>query len=474
MSKILFINPKFQKAIFTPLPDPIERARGKYPPLGLAYLAAVLKQYNYDVLIYDADLEDSDYRGLISKLKKKQPEIIGITSTSFTFLQAKNTARIAKKILPESKIIVGGPHVSIYPKEVLSNKEFDIAVLGEGEQTIIELIEKIEANQDLKDIKGIAYRKDKMVLQNEARPLIQNLDNLPFPARSLLKNEKYFYPFGKRNPFTTVITSRGCPYNCTFCLRASGIHFGKQYRTRSPLNVIKELEEIVNNYKIREIFFYDDVFTLNQARIQELCKAIIKHRIDISWNCRTRVDVITPKLLKIMKRAGCERIHYGVESGDPLILKKLRKHISISQIEKAFSWTKENEIESFAYIMLGAPGETPNSIRKTMQLLKKIKSDYVGFFITTLFPGTDLYNDALKKKRLKTDVWKEFTIGKLKDQPLPFLEENFSRTELQKLLKRSYQEFYFRPSFIWQKFKSLTSFTQLRINLRGFLLLLQI
>ncbi|MHA1267591.1 MAG: B12-binding domain-containing radical SAM protein [Candidatus Helarchaeota archaeon] len=474
MSKILLINPKFQKTIYSPLPDPIERSRGKYPPLGLAYLAGSLKQHNYEVQIYDADLEDRDYRGLIQKLKKEQPKIIGITTTSFTFLQAKLTARIVRKILPNSRILVGGPHVSIYPREVLSNEEFDIGILGEGEETIIDLVKGLENSKDLKTIPGIAYQKNGTFFQTEFRPLIQNLDEIPFPARSLLQNRKYFYPFAKRNPFTTVITSRGCPFNCAFCLRASGIHFGRKYRTRSPQNIIRELEEIINYFQIREIFFYDDIFTLNQVRIWNLCKEIIKRQLDIIWNCRTRVDTVTPKLLKIMKRAGCERIHYGIESGDPLILKNLRKNISISQIEKAFLWTKQNEIEAFAYIMLGAPGETFYSIRKTMQLLKKIKPDYVGFFITTLFPGTDLYKDALEKGSLKNEVWKEFTRGTLKVQPLPFIEENYSKVELQKILKKCYQEYYFRPYFFWQKLKSLRSIGQLKINFRGFCLLLQI
>jgi radical SAM superfamily enzyme YgiQ (UPF0313 family) len=175
-----------------------------------------------------------------------------------------------------------------------------------------------------------------------------------------------------------------------------------------------------------------------------------------------------------MKRAGCERIHYGLESGDERVLKNLRKEITLSQIRNAFTWTKENEIETFAYIMLGAPGENASSIRKTMQLLKKINPSYVSFFITSLFPGTELYSYALEKQLLSRDVWKEFTLGKIKTQPLPYLEENYSEAELKAILKRSYREYYFRPSFILNKLKSLKSYSQFLMNLKGFSLILSI
>jgi len=472
MTRILLINPRFQKIIYSPLPDRIEQARGRYPPLGIAYLAGMLLKHKYNIQIFDSDVEKRWISGLISKLESFKPNIVGITTNSFTFLQAKIVAQIVRKILPEAVILIGGPHVSIYPTEILSNNEFDIAVIGEGEYTIIELVDKLETNSDVDSVKGIAYRKNGKIYKTDSRPLIENLDELPFPARSLLPNKKYFYPLGKRKPFTTVITSRGCPFNCIFCLRASGLHFGRKYRIRSPSNIIEELEELINQFNIKEIFFYDDVFTLNQSRIKKLCKEIINHKLDISWNCRTRVDTISLKLLRIMKKAGCEKIHYGIESGDARILMNLKKNITISQIRNAFSWTKLNEIETFAYIMLGAPGETSISIRRTMQLIKDINPTYIGFFITTLFPGTDLYSYALRHGLLSHDVWKDFTLGKIKRQPLLYLEETFNEKELREILNRCYKEYYFRPSYIWNKLKTLRSFSQIYANLSGFSLLL--
>jgi radical SAM superfamily enzyme YgiQ (UPF0313 family) len=472
MIKILLINPVFRKAFYSPLPDRIERERGRYPPLGLAYIAAMLTKNGYNTKVYDADVEKAGFYGLKRIIERYSPDIVGITTTSFTFLQAKLTAQIVRKLLPEAVILIGGPHVSIYPEEILLNTVFDIAIVGEGENTIVELVEKLETNSNLDSVKGIVFRRNGKIYQTEPRPLIEDLDSLPFPERGLLPNKRYFYPFGKSNPFTTIITSRGCPFSCIFCLRASGIHFGRKFRARSPNNIIEELLEVYNTYKIKEIFFYDDIFTLNQARIEELCKGIIKLKLDISWNCRTRVDVVTPKLLKLMKRAGCERIHYGIESGDTRILKNLRKNITISQIENAFSWTQQNDIDAFAYIMLGAPGETFNSIRRTMQLIKKINPSQVGFFITTLFPGTDLYKEAMDKNLLTRDIWREFTIGNLKTQPLPYLEESFAEAELKNLLKNSYKEYYFRASYIWNRLKKIRKFSDLMLNLRGLSLIL--
>ncbi len=474
MKKILLINPVFQKTIYSPLPKRIERSRGKYPPLGLAYLAAMLLREKFETKIYDADVEDTSFSGLKSFLKNYKPDIVGVTCTSFTFLQAKLTAKIIRNFLPEAQILIGGPHVSIYPVEVISNQEFDVAVIGEGENTIVDLVTALDSNSDLRSVKGIIFRENGKNIQTESRPLIDNLDSLPFPARSLLPNEKYSYPLGKYKKFTSVITSRGCPFNCIFCLRARGTHFGRKYRTRSPSNIIDELEVIVKDLKIREIFFYDDIFTLNQHRIEELCKKIIERRIDISWNCRTRVDAVSPRLLNLMMRAGCERIHYGIESGDPQILRNLKKNITIKQIRKAFSLTRSNGIETFAYIMLGSPGENPQSIRRTMQLIKNINPSQVGFFITTLFPGTELYRSALDQGLLSEDIWREFTLGKLETQPLPFFEEGFSGMELRSILKNSYREYYFRPMYLWNRIKNLKSISDLATNLRGLALLLRI
>lgn len=464
----------FQKSLFSPLPDRIERARGRYPPMGLAYLAGILMKHGYETRIFDADVEKTGFRGLKSFLKEYQPNIVGITTTSFTFLQAKFTAKLVQKTIPNAMILIGGPHVSLYPREILHNDEFDIAVVGEGEYTIIDLVNALESKRDLKTVKGIAYRHNSKIYQNEMRPLVEKLDDLPFPARSLLPNKKYFYPFGKTNPFTSVITSRGCPHNCIFCLRASGIHFGRKYRSRSSSNICDELEQVVNKYKIKEIFFYDDVFTLNQERIINLCRTLIKRQIDISWVCRTRVDAVTPKLLRFMKQAGCERIHYGIESGDEYVLKMLRKNITLSQIRKAFFWTKMNDIETFAYIMIGSPGENKSSVRKSMQLIKELNPSYVGFFITTLFPGTDLYDYALKQNLLSRDVWKDFTLGKTKIQPRPYLEETYKETELDQIIKKCYREYYLRPSFIWNNLKKMNSFSKLSANLTGFSLILRL
>ncbi|MFX1450728.1 MAG: B12-binding domain-containing radical SAM protein, partial [Promethearchaeota archaeon] len=277
--KITLINPIFQKSVYSPLPRIIEKSRGKFPPLGLAYLAGILEKNNHKVYIIDQDVYQYSDRQMKQILKHQKPEIVGITCTSFTFHQARRVAKLVKSIFPEIKIVIGGPHVSIYPKEVLVNDCFDIGVMGDGEITIIEILKTIEQNLSLKNIQGIVYKENNVIKINDLRPPIKNLDELPFPAYHLLPINEYFDAMSKIQPFFTIITSRGCPFNCIFCLRSSGIHFGKKTRFRSTANIIKEIEILINKYKIREIFFYDDTFTINQKRIFELCQQIIKKKL---------------------------------------------------------------------------------------------------------------------------------------------------------------------------------------------------
>lgn len=473
--KITLINPIFQKKIYSPLPRIIERSRGRFPPLGLAYIASFLEQYGYKVNIIDQDVHQFSKKQIEEILNRQKPDIVGITCTSFTFLQAKKVAELIKKIFPNVKILVGGPHLSIYPKEVLSNICFDIGVIGEGEITTLELIKAIERNLSLDNIQGIVFKKDNKIKINELRPFVSNLDELPFPAVHLLSINKYFDAFSKIKPFFTMITSRGCPFNCTFCLRSTGIHFGNKYRARSPENVIEEIEFLINKYKVREIFFYDDTFTVNQRRIYEICRQIIKNKLNISWSCRTRIDLVTPNLLKIMKLAGCQRIHYGIESGDQHILDCLKKEITIDQVKRTINWTKMADIKILAYFMLGSPKESIGSIKKTIQFANFLNPSYVGFYITTLFPGTELYDSALREGIIKNDIWKEFTLGNLNEQPHPIFQTKIITSEfLKRTIKYAYLKFYLRNKYILQNIKSIKSLKQLLINLNNFLILLKI
>jgi len=323
--RILLINPPNLNLISSVLPSVLEEERGCNPPLGLLYIAGYLKgkEENYEVRVIDSPVENLNYSQLKEKIKEFNPEIIGISTMSFTIIDALKTAKITKEIDSRIKVIFGGPHVHIYGKETLALGNSDFIILGEGEKTFYQLVKNIDDEEKLKEIPGLIFYDKKRNLVHTGSPqFIENLDELPFPARELIDNKKYFSVLGANNLVTTMITSRGCPYHCLFCDRP---HLGKKFRARSPKNVVDEMEECLKKYRIKEFLIYDDTFTINRQRVIDICYEIIKRKLKIIWDIRARVDIIDKEMLLALKKAGCQRIHYGVESGTQKILNVLRK-----------------------------------------------------------------------------------------------------------------------------------------------------
>lgn len=458
--KILLINPPQLEAIDPSLPRIFQEKEDPMPPLGLMHLSSYLKKFgqkNHQIKILDCQLEKINHEHLEKIILEENPDIFGITATSFSLPAAIQAADIMKKINPETKIVIGGPHVYIYPTETLSLKVIDYIVLGEGEETFTELVNNIDRQNNLYKIKGLGFKKDGRAVINEQREPIKNLDSLPFPDRRLLPYEKYESALSRKMPITTMFSSRGCPFRCLFCNRP---HLGKVFRARSAKNVVDEMEECVK-IGIQEIFFYDDTFTVDRERVADICEEILNRKLNIYWDVRARVDTVDEKLLILMKKAGCQRIHYGVEAGTQKILNTLRKGITLEQVEKAFSITRKIGIETLAYFMMGSPGETKEDILETISFAKKIKPDFVNFSITTPYPATDLYVLGLQKNLLPYDYWKKFAENPSIDFKPMVWEENLKKEELKKLLKKAYLSFYFRPGFVLKTLKNIKSFKEL-------------
>lgn len=445
--KIMLINPPAENMLATEVPEIVSEERGFNPPLGLLYLAASIQKHtNHEVAVLDTQVEELSYSDIEKAIRSCNPDIIGMTAMSFTLIDTINIAKIAKGINKNIIIILGGPHINIYPYETMKIKEIDFLVLNEGEEAIVELLDSINSPARLKSIKGIVYREKNKIIHTGQRPFISNLDILPFPARTLTPYKKYSSLLAKITPITTMITSRGCPYKCLFCDRP---HLGKMFRARSAGNVVDEIEECYN-LGIKEFFIYDDTFTIDRQRTIDIAKEIRKRRLDIGWDIRARVNTVDSELLEEIKKAGCERIHYGVEAGNEDILKILRKGITREQAEKAFRITKQKKIDTLAYFMLGSPRETRKTIQESIDFAKKLKPDYVHFSITTPFPATDLYYLGLKEGIIKKDYWKEYAEAPTKDFVPPLWEENLKKEELIGLLNHAYKSFYTRPSYIFK------------------------
>ena len=432
--------------------------RRNHPSLGLVYIAALLEQYGYRVSIIDMSVETLSLNNLLKGISQNNYTLVGITATTVQINPALLIAQKIKEVLPDVKIVMGGPHPNAMLEEVLSNKSVDYVARGEGEFTMLELAE----GKKLESIEGLSYKKNDKLLHNLPRPVIKNLDTLPFPARHLLSMDKYYPTSGsyKRLPAMSMITSRGCPGKCTFC---DTDIFGKSIRFRSAKNIVREMEFLIKNYKIKEISFYDDTFTTSKKNIEELCAIIIRDNIDITWSCSSRIDRVDPSLLKIMQRAGCHSICYGIESACEEIQSNIKKKISLSRVGEAIKWTKKANMEVRVSFMLGNPGETEETLKKTIQYAISLKPDIFVFNLTTPFPGTEMFNWAKDKGYLKTFNWDDYDLGQVV-MNLPSVRPK----TIEKYYRIAYRKSYLRPSYLIRRLGRIKSYHSLMLHLQIF------
>ncbi len=421
------------------------------PPLGLAYLASSLEQDGHTVKILDAFAKGLNWTEFKEEVKKEEPDLIGIGGMTPII---DSTIRAIKICRPHtSLIVVGGPHIAVHKQGFFREcPQADLGILGEGEESFRLLLKRIESGGDYRDIPGLVSQE----ILNPPQNWIENLDNLPFPARHLLANDLYRYALWPGKRITTIITSRGCPYQCIFCDKSI---FGSQWRARSPKNVVDELELVVKEFGVHSIVIYDDLFTLKKERVIEICQIILEKGLKIKWKCEGRVDLIDAEMLKWMKKAGCTYIAYGVESANEHGLKYLKKGIKISQVRRAFELTRQAGIKPMAYFILGIPVETFKESLNTIKFAKELDPDYAQFSILSPYKGTKLYEDA------KLHGWyKEVEANNPfdKDQKRPVvISNNWSEGDLQKILRKAHRFFYFRPSYMFKKLIKVRNLRQI-------------
>ncbi len=462
--KILLINPPAENTLKGNNPSIIDEERGYNPPLGLLYLAGYLEKHtSHQVEVIDTQVEEIGYEGLAAKIRQIKPDVVGITAMTFTLLDVLKIANLAKDISSEIKVVLGGPHVYIYPSETISLPQVDFLVLGEGEVTFVELVDNIHLVEKLKEIPGLVFKSDGQIINTGLRNFISNLDELPFPARHLVPYTKYSSLIAKRKPITTMITSRGCPYKCTFCSRP---HLGKRFRAHSAKYVVGEMEECTK-LGINEFLVYDDTFSVDRQRVLDICHEILAKKLDIGWDIRTRVDTIDEEMLKRLKQAHCERIHYGVEAGTEKILKVLSKGITLDQVKAAFQMTKKAGISTLAYFMIGSPTETKEDILQTIKFAKELNPDFVHITITTPFPATAIYKRGLEQGIIKNDYWQQFAQNPTPDFQPHYWQENLTQTELLELIDYTYKGFYTRPTYIIKELLKVRSFGEFKRKMKA-------
>ncbi|MEM4828744.1 MAG: radical SAM protein [Nitrososphaerota archaeon] len=406
------------------------------PPLGLAYLAVVAEEQGWKVRIIDGLTEGLSMQDIAGIVRSLQPEVAGITATTPAIYDAYEIARIVKEHSPNSLVLLGGPHATFMAHEVLEECPYiDVVVRGEAEETLKEILERIERGGDLSGVAGITYRAGDRIRENPPRGFIDDLDSLPIPAYNLLPMEKYVVD---RVRYAAIVTSRGCPYGCIFC--SSSLQFGKRWRAHSPERVLEELMILRYDYGAREIEFLDDTFTLKMSRAEEVSRMIVSEGLDISWSASSRVNTFSRSLGEAMRRAGAHTIYFGIESGSDKTLRLIGKGIIRRQAVDAVKAARNSGLNALGSFIIGFPHEREEDIRATIKFADKVGVDLAQFTIATPYPGTRLWEIAVKENLLLTRNWRKFTTLDVVMRSLYLTPER-----IKKLLLWAYITFYLNP-----------------------------
>jgi radical SAM superfamily enzyme YgiQ (UPF0313 family) len=466
MTAIVFVNPPLSIQDRYGLKS---QGGAETPPLGLACLAAMTRKCGYDTTIVDAAATNMSYEDITRAILERGCKYVGITAAT---ISVKNAGRVAESIKAADKgitTIIGGPHLSALPEETMSRYlSFDIGVIGEGDYTIIDLLEHLETGKDLSSVKGLIYRNGGGFVTTDGRPRVHNLDELPFPAWDLLPNLAKFYcpPVHtlKRFPAALLIASRGCPGKCMFCARTV---YGNSLRAHSAEYTFEMIKDLYLNYGIREIQIRDDNFVAYRQRLVRLCEILRREKLDLVWTCAGRVDMVTPAILKLMKEAGCWQIWYGIESGSQAILDTVKKNVTIKQIEDAVQMTLDAGISPCGFFIIGHPSETIETLEATVEFARRLRLTEAHFSFMTPFPGSELYERAEEYGVFHND-W-----TKLNGWQVTFVPHGLTAEVLEHYSKKAFSRFYFRPRIILSYIAKIRSWKHLRFYFLGLISLLE-
>jgi len=419
------------------------------PPLGILYLAGYLRENNHKPCVLDLEVLKWDLKKLLEYVLKFDPDIIGITSMTINFLNAQKIAALMKANLRSVPVIIGGPHLTAAPIETLSGyPDFDYGVYGEGEITFLEIAEKIKKKEPINNLKGLVWRNDKnKVIVSEPREYIENLDILPFPAWDLLESFPTSYPHSilesKRLPAASIMTSRGCPFQCTFCDNSI---FGTKVRHFSADYTLRMIKHLIDNYGIRDLMILDDNFLLSKKKLFKICDTIINNKLDLTWYCMGHAKTMTEDRLKKIKQAGCWFIELGIESGNDEMLKKIKKSTTKKEITDAISHAKKAGLKTKGNFIFGFPGDTLETIKESTRFALEIDLDFFQQNFLTVWPGCEIFSQI----RNDGDVYDYYNSSwlSLAHQRITYIPKGLSKVELITASKNSFRKFYLRPKII--------------------------
>jgi len=470
---ILFISPPL--SVDERYGKSVGNAGGHLPPLGLAALAAFAREKGKTVNVIDSLVYNYSLDQVLDIVKKYPPKVVCLSAITAVFNRSIECAERIQREFPDTLIVLGGHHATISPIKIMQESNcFDLLVFGEGELTLMDILEKYEKKhlnkkeflsdkKLLATIEGAVFKINGEITKNKPREDIPNLDDLPFAARDLLPMERYI-PLPnqyKRLPSIHMLAIRGCVFSCDFC--SNPAIFGNKFRARSPKKVVEEIKHLIKTYGAKEISFWDDLFTINKKWTEDVCDELLKEGIDITWTCYARADCVNERILQKMAKAGCWNIFYGLETGNQQLLDNINKRLKVQQMRDAVKWTKAAGIEIRASFMIGLPGETPELGEQTIDFAVELDPDYAQFCINTPFPGTKLYETASQWGTLDQSNFDKYTIW----EPvfLPFGYKN--KEQLMKLNKKAFRKFYLRPKYILGRLKKIRSIEDVKRYAKG-------
>lgn len=446
--KVLFVNPPTYEGHGT-FNRPIRFPTFTYatpvmhPPLLLAYAASYVRSRGHEVSFIDAEADSLTVQAFLEKARAVAPHFAVFETSTPSFSNDVKVAQETKQATGCKTVFVG-PHVSALPAESMQDNLLDAVILAEYEVSLAEYLEK-----GGKGTHGVCYRDSTgQPVLNQPREYLQDLDSLPFPARDLLPNYRYFDPILK-NPFTFVLAGRGCPYRCTFC-NWPQVLSGRRYRPRSPRLVVDELQQLQEKYQFRSFLFNDDTFTAVKAHAMAVCDEMMKRGIKLPWGCYSRADNTDAELLEKLRQAGCFILKVGVESGDQAILDNVHKNVKVDRVVEGVALMKKMGFHVHGTFVFGLPGETPDTIKKTIRFARKVCPTTVQFSTAVPYPGAELHSFLREKGYLKTENWDEY----MPMRPI-FEYPDLSSAQIAGAVKRAYRGYYFRPTYFMVGLKQL-------------------
>lgn len=451
--KIALIHCPFGHRVFSENLKVVDEEFCLAPPIVLAYVAAILEKSGHQVMIIDANALKLTKEKALQKLSGFLPDIIGFRADTYWFHRVTEWAGYFKEHL-KAKVVIGGINIALYPEESLSYACFDYGISGEANKSFPELLHCLKNNLSPEHIPGLVYRLGGKILANPVSENPIDFDDYPFPARHLLPNHLYGSFTSQRKNFTIILTSTGCPYKCTFC----AIH-RLPFRQRTFLSIVDEIEQCYRDFGVREIDFFDATFFINKSRDRQICDEMLKRKIKVEWSCRSRVDLVDKECLEKAYSAGCRKIYYGIESVSSDVLGNISKGIKVKQIKEAIALTHDSGISPLGFFMVGNPGDTKESILATIDFAKSLKLDYIQVCRTIAKPNTEL-NDTLIRMTGR-DYWREYISGKFVEARFPTPWTGLSDKELEYYVRKFYDDFYFRPSYILKRLRKSKSINEL-------------